>query len=45
MNNSEIEMLSDMYVIQGLGNLRIDNIKRACKCFEESRQFKVEKKS
>jgi hypothetical protein len=32
-------------VIQGLGHLRIDNLKRACKCFEESRQFKVQKKS
>jgi hypothetical protein len=38
-------MLADMHVVQGLANLRLLNIKRAGRCFDEAKAFKVPRKS
>ena len=34
-----------MHVVQGLANLRLLNIKRAGRCFDEAKAFKVPRKS
>lgn len=36
-SNSELEMLGELHLIEGLSNLRINNLKRAGICFEEAR--------
>ena len=44
MNNSEIEMLADIHIIEGLCHLRTGNAKKAGRCFEEARNYKVTQK-
>lgn len=45
LSDNEIEMLADMHVVQGLANLRLMNIKRAGRCFDDAKAFKVPRKS
>ena len=45
MNNSEIEMMADMHILEGLGYLRSKNIKRAGKCFNEAKLYQVSRKN
>ena len=45
MSNNEIEMLADMNVIQGLCCMRMQNLKKAGRCFDEARNYKVQRKS
>ena len=45
MSDNEIEMLADMHVVQGLANLRLLHLKRAGRCFDEAKAFKVPRKS
>jgi len=34
-----------MHVVQGLANLRLLNVKRAGRCFDEAKSFKIPRKS
>ena len=45
LNNSTIEMLADMHVLQGLSYLRSKNIKRAGRCFNEAKLYQVSRKT
>ncbi len=45
LSDGEIEMLADMHVVQGLANLRLLHYKRAGRCFDDARAFKVPRKS